>query len=125
MRLNKINLVVLLLGVTIITTSCRRKKETNAVITVLKADESPVGNASVRLYLADPETGKTVQNGIDVTKETNSSGQASFNYDDLYKLGQAGFAVLDIEVNNGAATGIIKIEEEENNEETIICQACP
>jgi hypothetical protein len=49
---------------------------------------------------------------------------ASFNYNDIYQLGQAGVAVLDIKAQkqNMIGQGIIKIEAEKINEETVYIQ---
>jgi hypothetical protein len=58
------------------------------------------------------------------TTETNSSGVAIFNYNDVYQLGQAGVAVLDIKAYKDGANGqgIIKVEEEVTSEETVYIQ---
>ena len=61
---------------------------------------------------------------FDTTQVTSDEGFVSFNFSDWYVGGQAGFAVLDIEVTKGALTGsgLIKIEEMETNSETVIVQ---
>jgi len=58
------------------------------------------------------------------TLYTNSAGLASFNFNDIYQLGQAGVAVLDIKAQklNKIGQGIIKIEAETVNEETVFIQ---
>ncbi|MDO7612877.1 MAG: hypothetical protein MUQ75_01460, partial [Crocinitomicaceae bacterium] len=58
------------------------------------------------------------------TAYTNAAGLASFNYNDIYQLGQAGVAVLDIKAQklNKIGQGIIKIEPELVNEETVFIQ---
>jgi hypothetical protein len=55
---------------------------------------------------------------------TGGDGVATFNFNDLFKRGQAGFAVLDIEVESGSlmGTGIIKVEENKTNEATVSVQ---
>ncbi|MEN9978118.1 MAG: hypothetical protein RLZZ569_743, partial [Bacteroidota bacterium] len=55
---------------------------------------------------------------------TNMAGEAIFNFNDVYQLGQAGVAVLDIEVEKGLLTGqgIIKIEAETTSEQIIFIQ---
>ncbi|MFN3917467.1 MAG: hypothetical protein ACK4K0_06970 [Flavobacteriales bacterium] len=97
--------------------SCYRKKDTIAVVTVMSdATNQPVGGAEVRLHYAgsaDPDNKR-----IDVKATTDASGRATFNFNDFYKSGQAGFAVLDIEVGN-QVVGIIKIEEEKTTEQTV------
>ena len=114
---------IILLGLAMVgLTNCRREKDTNATVIVVDASENPVVGASVRLYVANA-TGP-VREGIEKTETTGSDGTARFNYNDLYELGQAGFAVLDVDINGGQASGIIKIEEEVENEQTVICQTC-
>ncbi|MFT6501773.1 MAG: hypothetical protein ACJASQ_001889 [Crocinitomicaceae bacterium] len=97
--------------------SCRTKDDTIAIITVRDANNNPVANAGVRVY----SSGTGGVNSIDDLAQTNSSGEAFFNYNDEYQLGQAGVAILDIEVTKDAETshGIIKIEQEATTLETV------
>jgi hypothetical protein len=103
-------------------TSCYKKQPTIAHITVLTSTPpgpnspgpEPVGGAEVRLfYGVNADSAR-----IDKLGTTGADGIASFNFNDLYKSGQAGFAVLDIYVG-GVVVGIIKIEEETISEETV------
>ena len=95
-------------------TSCYKKKDTIAKVTVLDANNSPVGGTEVRLFY-----GPVVDSArIDVLGTTDAAGLATFNFNELYKSGQAGFAVLDIYVG-GVVVGIIKIEEETTSEESV------
>ena len=61
---------------------------------------------------------------FDTTQVSNAAGSVSFDFSDFYEQGQAGFAVLDIEATKGALSGIgiIKVEEETTNEQTIILE---
>ena len=97
--------------------SCRTKDDTIAIIKVRDANNNPVANADVRVY----SSGTSGVNSIDDLVQTNSSGEAFFNYNDEYQLGQAGVAILDIEVTRDAETsyGIIKIEQEATTLETV------
>ncbi len=97
--------------------SCRTKKDTIAIITVRDANNDPVVNAEVRVY----SSGTGGVNSIDDVTQTNASGEAFFNYNDEYQLGQAGVAILDIEVTKDAetSTGIIKIDQEVTTRETV------
>jgi hypothetical protein len=102
---------------------CRKKKDTIAKIYVKDFSNQYVEGATVILY------GKsTINQPANVvlydTTLTNSSGVAVFNYNDVYQLGQAGVAVLDIKAyKNGAqGQGIIKVEEETVSEETVFIQ---
>ncbi|MES2798459.1 MAG: hypothetical protein V4638_00455 [Bacteroidota bacterium] len=96
---------------------CRKKKATVAKVTVKDPANAVVEGATVVLYGDGSDGMVTVYD----TTTTNSSGVAVFNYDDVYQLGQAGVAVLDIhaftQTQNG--TGIIKVEEETTTEETV------
>lgn len=104
--------------------SCRKEADTLAKIEVVDTSGAPFEGAMVRLY----PTPTTTNHGaiiIDDTLETDAAGLAIFDYTDMFNLGQAGFAVLDIEVRSGDSLhgeGIIKIIEEEINEETVIIQ---
>ena len=101
--------------------SCKKEAPTTARIIVKDADGNKVPNAEVRLFPGyDDITGSVV---LDHTLHTDLDGDCIFNYTDYFNLGQAGFALLDIEVNKDDelfGDGIIKIEEEKHNEETVI-----
>jgi hypothetical protein len=115
--------LILGLGVVFSSTGCRKKKETIAEITVLDAQNAAVAGARVVL-----KGESTVPNSPPVvlfdTTSTNSGGVASFNFDDVYQLGQAGVAVLNIEATKDAlsGTGIIKVEQETTSKETVFIQ---
>lgn len=95
-------------------TSCYKKKDTIANVTVLDSSSSPVVGTEVRLfYGVNPDSTR-----IDVQSTTGGGGTAVFNFNDVYKSGQGGFAVLDISIG-GVVVGIIKIEEETTSEETV------
>ena len=97
-------------------TSCYKKKDTIANITVIHANGMvPWAGAEVRLFYGVSADSAR----IDEISTTGGGGTAIFNFNELYKSGQAGFAVLDIYVG-GNIVGIIKIEEEKTSEETVI-----
>jgi len=101
----------------ILSNSCYKEHDTLAIITVLNnTNDQPIPGAIVRLYYEDP-TGQNTSI-IDVEKETASDGIAAFNFTEEYKSGQAGFAVLDIDVN-GSFQNVIQVEEMATNELTI------
>ena len=75
----------------------------------------PMSNLEVRLFYGTSADSAR----IDEVATTGGGGTASFNFNELYKSGQAGFAVLDIYIG-GNVVGIIKIEEETISEETVI-----
>ncbi len=104
--------------------ACRKKKDTIAKIHVRDANNALVAGAKVVLKgesTCDNCNGTVV---LYDTTLTNSSGEAIFNFNDTYQLGQAGVAVLNIEASKGGSTGegIIKIEEETTSEETVFIQ---
>lgn len=118
--------IFLLLGglISISLFSCRKESPTIAKVRVVDTSGAPFPGAMVRLY----PTPTVIDHGaiiIDDTLYTDVDGYCTFDYTDNYNLGQAGFAVLDIEVRSGDTLygeGIIKIEEEKTNEETVIIQ---
>ena len=111
-----ISSLLLMLCLTVMT-SCRTKKDTLAKIVVRDSNNNPVINAEVRVY-ASGTSGTLI---IDDLVQTNSSGEAHFNYNDEYQLGQAGVAILDITVTKDSyvGEGIIKIVQEETTVEII------
>ncbi|MCT4581869.1 MAG: hypothetical protein N4A35_10660 [Flavobacteriales bacterium] len=112
---------ILFIGlITIMTmlSSCYKEKETTAVVTVLDVANAPVPGANVKLYYKKASDSLASTLRLDKEATTDASGKANFNYTEEFKSGQAGLAVLDIEVD-GDILGIIKIEEELQNEETV------
>lgn len=114
----------LVVGFVVVSTfSCRKESETIAQIVVRDTSGAVVPNALVRL---DGESvSPTNPNSTNVVRHdstyTNSSGVAVFDYTEVYNLGQAGFAVLNISAEKDAlfGDGIIKIEAEETTTETV------
>lgn len=111
------------MGVVFSSTGCRKKKDTTASIYVLDANNQRVAGAQVVL-----KGESTIPNSPPVvlfdTAASDGSGVAYFNFNDVYQLGQAGVAVLNIEARKDALEGeaIIKIEQEQENEETVFIQ---
>lgn len=105
------------------TSSCNKEKDTLAIITVLDTAGHPVAGAYVKLFanLAHQPQGAGSMDRLTREEMTDSRGHARFDYTQQYKQGQAGFAVLDIVSFKDSAVGegIIKILEEEVNEETV------
>ena len=103
--------------------SCNKEKPTTAIITVQDVDGKPVEGVTVRLF-ANPAV--PLADATRLLKETLTSvnGKAEFDYTDFYEQGQAGFAVLDISAIKDTmfAEGIIKILEEETNEQTLVLE---
>ncbi len=106
--------------------SCRKKEDTIAKIIVRDGNNALVAGATVRLYGkgTDPEncpecTGSTIN--FDRTATTNSSGEAIFDLNETYQLGQAGVGVFDIKATKGSdsGTGVIKVEQETTTVETV------
>lgn len=118
-----------LVSVTILTlSSCNKKEDTLAVITVLDAANQTVAGATVQLT-AEPTpeanggpavAGELIWNEP-LTSKTNSAGEATFNFNDIYKKGQAGVVVANISASYDGSTGqgIIKVEQEVTSEETV------
>lgn len=117
------NIIVLAVLAIIVSTSCRKKLDTVANIYIKDENNASVSNAMVVLYGTNTQ-GTPQQVAVFDTAYTNLNGMATFNYNELYQLGQAGVAVLDIDAKKGnkSGAGIIKIEAEKVNEETVYIQ---
>ena len=116
----KFSIIMLALIVSGVFFSCRKKADTIAKIYVRDETNAIVDEAMVVLYGTNTQGTPQVVAVFD-TAYTNTAGLASFNYNDIYQLGQAGVAVLDIKAQklNKIGQGIIKIEPEQVNEETV------
>ena len=106
--------------------ACRKEEDTIALIKVRDVEMAPVADAIVTLF-ADPtnSSGDNVGNVIEeVSQPSNAAGEAIFDFTELYQDGQAGFAVLSILIEKDSlmVEGIIKIDPEVVNEETLILQ---
>lgn len=102
---------------------CRTKGETIAKIMVRDAANQAVPGARVVLY-GQSTTNQPSSVVLFDTTLSNSAGEATFNFDEVYQLGQAGVAVLNIDVdaNGMSGQGIIKVVEETTSEETVFVQ---
>ncbi len=125
--MNNVNRILLfsflaLIGLSV-SVSCRKKKDTIAIIYVKDVADQPVAGARVVLY-GQSTTGQPSSVVLYDTTQSNSSGEAKFNFNDVYQLGQAGVAVLNIEAYKDGAIGegIIKIEQETTSTATVYIQ---
>ncbi len=114
---------ILAAAISIAFVSCRKKQATVAEITVLDASNQPVSGALVVVY-GQSTTNQPASVVLYDTTSSNTAGVATFNFDEVYQLGQAGVAVLNIDVQKGALTGqgIIKVEQETTSSETVFVQ---
>lgn len=99
---------------------CRKKADTIAIIKVRDAANQPVVGAQVVL-LGESTTGEQYRVVVYDTILSNTSGEAKFIFNDIYQLGQAGVAVLNVEAYKDGAVGdgLIKVEEETTSEEIV------
>lgn len=113
---------ILLSGMMVIS-GCNKKKDTIAKIYIFDAANQPVSGCQVVLYGKSTENKPANVNLYDTT-QTNSSGEAIFNLNDVYKKGMAGVAILNIDArkNGLKGEGIIKVEEEVTSEATVYIQ---
>jgi len=113
---------VAVLGVAL-SSGCRKKADTIAIIYVRDVANQLVSGATVVLY-GQSTTNQPANVVLYDTTTSNTSGEARFNFNDVYQLGQAGVAVLNIEATYGGSTGqgIIKVEQEVTSKETVFIQ---
>lgn len=109
-------------------TACREEEPTIAHITIKDVDNKVVPGVTVILYGESTETPPKPVTRVDTAK-TDIFGIATFDYTEDFQLGQAGFAVLNIDAkvtdgngNTLSGNGTIKIEEEQVNEEVVFIQ---
>lgn len=111
------------LSMVILMSSCGEKGDTIARVKVVKASDgtTPVVGATVRLFADDQGDPELIRDGIEKEGTTNGQGEALFNYNDLFKNGQAGLFVLQAEITKDIymSEGIVKVEEHETSEATI------
>ncbi|MBP6089651.1 MAG: hypothetical protein KA521_00230 [Crocinitomicaceae bacterium] len=114
--------IIALIGVSF-SSGCRKKEDTIARIYVRDETNALVPLAKVVLY-GKSTTNQPSNISLYDTAYTNLSGAADFNFNDVYQLGQAGVAVLDISAssNNKSGKGIIKVEQEVTSTETVFIQ---
>lgn len=107
-------------AVALLLVQCNKEKPTKAVIFVQDTAGARIAGAYVKLF-ANPSVPLGDPSRLTKEGNTDASGMVEFDYTDYYKQGQAGFAVLDIYSTHDslAGEGIIKILEEETNEETV------
>ncbi|MCC7501215.1 MAG: hypothetical protein IT229_01715 [Flavobacteriales bacterium] len=119
MRLSSFRLLTLVVTAALFA-ACNKEKPTTAIITIQDESGAPIPEAYVKLY-ANPTYPIGDPSRLTQEKMTDAAGPASFDYTDFYKQGQAGFAVMDIVSfkDTMVGQGIIKILEEETNNETV------
>jgi hypothetical protein len=121
--MKKIFLAAFAISTIVTLSSCRKQKDTVANIYVRNETNATVEGAMVVLFGVNTTNIPNIVNVFD-TAYTNTQGIAYFNFNKIYKAGQAGVAVLDIKAQklNRIGQGIIKIEPEMMNEETVFIQ---
>lgn len=99
--------------------ACKKPGDTIGVVTVTDVNGAVVSGATVKLI--GVTTNGDPGGRIDVEETSDASGKATFNFNELYKRGAAGFAVLDVVATKDTLGGktIIKIEEEKTSEATV------
>lgn len=124
-RLMKHPLLLCMLCLAFVFSSCDKEEDTIALISVVDVEGEPVEQVLVRLF-PEPSSSSAQEGNLipDVEQFTDARGQATFDFSEYYEQGQAGFAVLNIEATKDTVfiEGIIKIDPEVVNEETLIFQ---
>ena len=118
-----LRLFLSIVAVAVLVSACNKEKPTTVIITVKNQQDAVVSGALVKLF-ANPSFPLGDPTRLNMESTTNSAGQVTFDYTEFYKLGQAGFAVLDITATKDTLVGlsIIKVLEQETNEETVVLE---
>lgn len=99
-----------------LSTGCNKKKKSTTVkVTVVDTAGKALAGALVRVYANVSES------TVDDKQTTDYKGEAFFAYDDIFQLGQANVAILDVDCSYSGNTGsgVIKVESEQENAITI------
>ncbi|MCH2223397.1 MAG: hypothetical protein MK066_01415 [Crocinitomicaceae bacterium] len=101
--------------------SCKEKKDTLVEIYVVDIQGNAVANATVELLTSPPYELNSIP-VLHMKEKSDQFGIAYFNFNDVYQLGQAGVAVLDVDVirEGKKGHGILKVEQEITNKEQIV-----
>jgi hypothetical protein len=96
--------------------ACKKPGDTIGIVTVTDGNGNLVSGANVKLLGVDTQGNPGGR--IDVNETTGSDGKATFNFNEYYKRGEAGFTVLDVIATKDTLAGktIIKIEEEKTSD---------
>ena len=101
--------------------SCHKTKDTVAKIIVKDKDNALIVGAWVRVYGNSTTTSTSIINDSVIS---DANGEAKFNYNKIYKAGQAGVAVLEVVGRKSNLYGktVIKIEAEVENTASVFIQ---
>lgn len=112
---------ILILSLLILTAiGCRKKDDTLVEITVKNSSNEIISGAQVKLLTLPPYEANSTP-VLEMEGNTDINGVIRFNFNNVYQLGQAGVAVLNIEVVKGDldGTGIIKVEQETTSKKVV------
>lgn len=112
----------LTLGLFYLVSSCNKKKDTIGKVYVYDENKNAMSGVTV-IIKAEPSESSVGKEIIEPdTAITNATGEAIFNFNELYQLGQAGVAVLNIYASKDqlSGEGIIQIVEEETAETDVV-----
>ena len=105
--------------------SCYKVQPTTATVTVTDVNGTPLPGTMVRLFPNPTEPANPpaeLNQERDQTKQADAQGKVYFDYSSYYQRGQVGLFVLNIEATSGdtiTVPGIIKVEEQKDNFETV------
>lgn len=116
-KIGVLSLILLFVGFS--NMGCRKKKDTIAEVTVRNSGGATIAGASVVLYPVPTQSGTLLWEQM--TTSTNSAGVASFNFNEIYQLGQAGVVVANIKATSGSdsGSGVIKVDQETTSTATV------
>jgi hypothetical protein len=114
----------LCLAVSVLLISCNKEEPTIVAVTVIDVAGKTVPDALVNIAGNGTAPGAVNQPSnqrFNDTKTTNAAGKVSFDYSDLFKAGQSGFVVLDVEASRRAEKGqsVVDVKEYKVTEATV------
>jgi hypothetical protein len=116
--------IIFLIFASLAVLGCKKKQDTIAKVYVYDWNNNPVIGCTVVLKGESSESTVTKKITVGDTLRTNSQGEAIFNLNEVYQLGQAGVAVLNVyasqQTTGAKATGIIQVEAEKTTSVNVV-----
>jgi hypothetical protein len=116
-RLQSVFVILLFIGFLMSISGCYKKQDTILQVYVRDSSGVVVEGAKVDVF-AEPTTTSNNALQINMTELTDESGTATFNFNEIYKSGQTGTAIVKAKATYYSKTGqkVVQVIEETNNE---------
>jgi hypothetical protein len=117
-RVKDCKFFILFISLSFLLLGCYKKKDTLLQVYVRDVTGNSIKGAKVEVFAEPTDTSNLNNLSINFDQITDENGIASFNFNEVYKSGQTGVAVLKAKATLYGKTGetIVNLIEEFNNE---------